>query len=288
MKRFLLLLMLAVGPLVAADPTVLWAILARNKAHTLPLYLQCLEKMDYDKQSIVVYINTNNNEDNTLQILQEWAEKHRTEYRQILFEEHQVEGMVPTRAHQWTQKRLKTLAAIRQKSLQMAKEAGCDFYFVADCDNFLIPETLRDLVNQDKPIIAPLLRSIPMPHDCYANYFPGVTETGYYDTSPELRPQDALFRSRKVTGVFKVPVVHCAYLVKTENVDKLHYGDETERHEFIIFCDSARKAGIDQFITNERDYGCQIHFEDDSYLSREQILEREKMVMADLEKGVIR
>ena len=45
------------------------------------------------------------------------------------------------------------LGAIRNKSLQQAKEQKCDFYFVVDCDKFITPCTLKELVNKDKPII---------------------------------------------------------------------------------------------------------------------------------------
>src|SRR5262249_21251959 len=51
------------------------AILAKDKAHTLPLYLTCLEKQTWPKEKTNLYIRTNNNNDNTVQILKEWVEK---------------------------------------------------------------------------------------------------------------------------------------------------------------------------------------------------------------------
>ena len=39
-------------------------------------------------------------------------------------------------------------------------EHRCDFYFVADIDNFIRPGTLRELVALNLPIVAPFLRSI--------------------------------------------------------------------------------------------------------------------------------
>ena len=47
---------------------VLIAILARNKAHLLPEYLDSIKNLEYDKKSIVIYINTNNNHDKTKEI----------------------------------------------------------------------------------------------------------------------------------------------------------------------------------------------------------------------------
>ena len=72
--------------------TVFLTILARNKAHMLPYYLRCLDELEYDKQLITVYINTNNNVDATEEILREWVDKNKSNYRQILFERHEVRG----------------------------------------------------------------------------------------------------------------------------------------------------------------------------------------------------
>ena len=44
-------------------PRVLLAILAKQKEPTLPLYLDCIEALDYPKASIILYIRTNNNTD---------------------------------------------------------------------------------------------------------------------------------------------------------------------------------------------------------------------------------
>ena len=267
----------------AQDPSVLLAILARNKAHTLPYYLECIENFQYDKQSIVVYINTNNNEDATQEILQAWADKHKNDYRLIVFEEHQVDGLEPTRAHQWSSERLKLLGSIRNKSLQMTKKYGCDYYFVADCDNFLIPETLKDLVSKNKPIVAPLLKSVPLPNDTYANFWPKSEANGYCcNRFPGPSRLYYNIRTRQQIGTFKVDVVHCTYLIKAECLDQLSYVDGSSKHEFVIFSKSACDHGVDQYICNERDYGTQIHFEDDQWLSRQETIEREKVVMASL------
>ena len=58
-------------------------------------------------------------------------------------------------------------------------ELGCDFYFVADVDNFIRPATLRELVALDLPIAAPLLRSIT-PERFYSNYHAEIDASGYY------------------------------------------------------------------------------------------------------------
>ena len=50
---------------------ILLAILARNKEHVLPDYLNCIYNQTYNKKLITIYINTNNNCDATEQILRD-------------------------------------------------------------------------------------------------------------------------------------------------------------------------------------------------------------------------
>src|SRR5437016_2885352 len=94
--------------------TVFLTILARNKAHMLPYFLPCIDNLSYDKQLITIYINTNNNIDATEDMLHAWAEKHKNDYKQIIFESHEVEALsADTISHDWTINRLKVLGAIR-------------------------------------------------------------------------------------------------------------------------------------------------------------------------------
>ena len=254
--------------------SVLLAILARNKAHLLPRFLRCIEALEYDKKCITIYINTNNNEDKTEEILENWTAQNREQYRSIIFESHEVEGIPKTGPHEWNPERFKLLGSIRNKSLQKTKECKCDYYFVVDCDNFIAPKTLSYLIGKDKPIIAPLLRSVPTINDPYSNYFCDITEGGYYQSHPDYQP----ILQRAKIGTFKVPVVHCTYLVKAEYVDALNYIDGTDDYEFVIFSRNARNRGIEQYICNELEFGTLLHF------SEELSLEQEKIRTADLAK----
>lgn len=237
---------------------VFLAILARNKAHVLPRYLKTLDNLDYDKKLITVYINTNNNVDETKDILETWMKKNKHLYHDVIFETHNAHLLkyLNTNPHDWKPQKLKTLAKIRMKSLQMAKDLGNDYYFVIDCDNFIVPETLKVLVSKDKPIIAPLLFSIPEPKDEYCNYFYDVTENGYFKDHPNY--YKILYRT--MVGTFKVPLVHCTYLVNTNYVDKLSYLSNSDELEFIVFARSARDNGVDQYICNEMEFGTQLHY----------------------------
>jgi hypothetical protein len=250
---------------VEQEKTVLLAILARNKAHILDKYLSCIENLDYDKSLITLYINTNNNVDGTEQILEEWIAAHENEYRSVIYEAYDLKPFDSNLPHEWHGKRFKVLAEIRNKSLRVAQEVGADYYFVVDCDNFIRPYTLSYLIGKDKPIIAPFLEPIPEGGDRYSNYFCGINKYGYYQEHPEYFK---IF-SREKVGTFKVPVVHCTYLIKAEYLDQLSYSDSSSDYEFVIFSRIARNNKINQYICNEYDFGELIHFYDSPSLEEE-------------------
>ena len=49
--------------------------------------------------------------------------------------------------------------------------------------------------------------------------------------------------------------MHCTYLIRASCIPKLAYSDGTPRHEYVIFSDTARKAGIPQYFDNRQVYG---------------------------------
>jgi hypothetical protein len=258
--------------------TVFLTILARNKAHMLPYYLQCIDKIDYDKRLITVYINTNNNSDDTEEVLLEWAEKHKDEYNHILFETHEVEELAQenTLPHEWTTQRLRVLGAIRNRSLDIAEAFECDYYFVVDCDNFITPITLKHLILQRKPIIAPMLMSIPFIGNDYSNFFCSVDKNGYYAYDESYWD----IWKRDIVGTFEVPLVHCTYLIDRNYINKLTYDDGSNQHEFVIFARSARRNCVGQYICNEHDFGTLFHFPYD--INQEQEKEEIDIYFANL------
>src|SRR5687768_11889532 len=67
------------------------AILAKDKAHTLDLYLKCIENQTWPTEKTYVYIRTNNNNDNTAQILREWIARVGHRYAKIYFDDTDVD-----------------------------------------------------------------------------------------------------------------------------------------------------------------------------------------------------
>ena len=51
-----------------------------------------------------------------------------------------------------------------------------------------------------------------------------------------------------------MPVIHCTYLVRADVMADLTYEEDSVRHEYVVFSNSARKAGIPQYIDNRQVY----------------------------------
>ena len=95
----------------------------------LPFYLSCIESLDYDKKLITVYINTNNNTDATVAILEEWKKKHEKAYAKIILDQHEA-NIEQSNPHDWNTKRYKLLGAIRNTSLRKTEKKNCDYSIV--------------------------------------------------------------------------------------------------------------------------------------------------------------
>jgi hypothetical protein len=225
------------------------AILAKDKAHTLDLYLSCIENQTWPQSQTNLYIRTNNNNDNTAQILRDWIARVGNKYAQIYFDDTNVAEPVQNFGqHEWNYTRFKVLGKIRQDSVNWAYENN-SHYFVADCDNFIFPDTIERLFNTNVPIVAPMLRCCAS--DIYSNYHFAIDENGYW--GPGQMYYTLLHQ--EVRGIIEVSVVHCTYLIRHEVLNKIYYDDASERHEYVIFSDSARKQNIPQYLDNRKHYG---------------------------------
>lgn len=223
------------------------AILAKDKAHCLPLYLSCIEKQTWPKSLTYLYIRTNDNNDNTATILRDWIEKVKDLYLDIYFDDSDASTSVKEYTqHEWNCTRFKVLGAIRKASVDWAYDHQ-SHYFVADCDNFIYPHTIETLVRSNLPIIAPLLHS----NCAYSNFHAAIDENGYYKESTWYLP----LVNQELKGHIEVPVVHCTYLIRYEVLPEISYDDGSYRYEYVIFSDNARKKQIPQYLDTTDSFG---------------------------------
>jgi hypothetical protein len=231
------------------EEDVLFTILAKDKANFLPTYLQCLYNQDYPKNKIHLYIRTNDNNDNTEEILRDFINSYGHLYASVFFDSLSInEELKKYKQHEWNVIRFKILGDIRQKSIKYAIERNLH-YFIADCDNFIIEKTLTNMMNLKNlnSVISPFLVS----NTAYSNYHNKVDGNGY------MKHNDLYHNilRKDIKGLIDCDVVHCTYFIPYNLLNFVKYDDNSNRYEYVIFSDVLRKNKILQLLDNMESYG---------------------------------
>ncbi|OCT83095.1 hypothetical protein XELAEV_18025634mg [Xenopus laevis] len=189
-------------------PRVLIAIIARNAAHTLPYFMDCIDKLDYPKSRLAIWAATDHNIDNTTAILREWLKSvqklyHYVEWRPMAEPQSYPDELGPKH---WPATRFAHVMKLRQAAMRTAREKWSDYILYIDADNFLTnPQTLNLMMRENKTVVSPMLESRTL----YSNFWCGITPQGYYKRTPDY----VLIREWKRLGCFPVPMVHSTVLI---------------------------------------------------------------------------
>ncbi|XP_076241704.1 glycosyltransferase 25 family member isoform X2 [Calliopsis andreniformis] len=239
-------------------PTIFIAILVRNKAHTLPYFLSYLEELDYPKERIGLWIQSDNNIDNSIEILSTWCKISNEKYHSIdiTFDEESHGFEDEDGIADWSTQRFLHIINLREKALNQARFMWADFIWMLDADVFITnPNTLNELISKNRTVVAPLLKSDGL----YSNFWTGMTNDYYYLRTEKYEP--ILYREE--TGCFDVPMIHSAVLIDLRQYasDRLTYqSNNLEQYDgptddIITFAISAIKSEVPLFICNDVIYG---------------------------------
>lgn len=229
--------------------------IVRDYNQTLPLFLRSIENQDYDKSLLTLQFNFCSDKDAfeaSKAIVSDWADKNGEKYRKVILVDNTTQ--FNTAVNEGERRIL--YGQIKDGYLKSPPEGNYGHYLILSSEYFIEPKTLKTLIQKDKPVIAPLMRAAPQPHDPYRNFFADVTETGYFQLHPDYFP----IAAREKLGTFKLPCVQGVYLIQANAVDKLSFTDHFEGWEFVTFSNNARKNGVDQYLCNEREFGFLLHF----------------------------
>ena len=260
------------------EPIILIHVLAKDKEGLLDHWLKTqLDEIDYPKKNIALLIRTNDNKDRTYYQLRNWINKQYDDDGESLWFDIQLnsssvdESLKQYDVHEWNSHRFKVLGALRQEGIDWAILNGYDYYYTCDVDNFVKPDTLKQLVSYNLPVVAPLIRYAvgKEEHKPYANYHNIASERGYYLDNPAYYQ----ILNGSVKGLIKCDVVHCTYLINADILKEISYSDDTKDFEYVIFSRNLRAKGIPQYLDNTRLYG---------YLTLDEDLEAVKKWMKTL------
>ncbi|XP_029658681.1 glycosyltransferase 25 family member [Formica exsecta] len=238
---------------LSKEPTVLIAILVRNKAHTLPYFLSLLERQDYPKKRICLWIRSDNNVDRSIEILNKWISLEGEKYHSLNVQLNATSTRFEDERTfaNWSPRRFAHVIDLREQALNHARQIWADFIWMLDADVFLTnSSTIRDLVFKGYTVVAPLLRSDGL----YSNFWAGMRE--YYYMRTDLYEPILL---REKTGCHNVPMVHSAVLIdlRRYDSDRLTYKSEEliayngPEDDIIIFAIGANKSDVPLFVCNE-------------------------------------
>ncbi len=219
---------------ICKEDVVTIALLQNSKPHLLPLFLATIENQTWPKNKTYLYISVPSTDVQSCRIFEQWIGEVKYQYRGIHYvqrdsDEVYVDGNIHEKAAYWA-------------------HARSSHYFELDGTAFIAPSTIELLLKPKLPIIAPLLRT---GSTLFSNYHACIDAQGYYS--------DCLFYhhllGQEYKGLIEVPVVHGTYLVRWEFIPKLSFVDQTTRHPYVIFSQSARNNAIPQYLDTRIIYG---------------------------------
>jgi len=140
----------------------------------------------------------------------------------------------------------------RNLGIEECTKRKCEYYFnvdsVAHIDN---PHTLKLLVEQNRPIVTPLMIR---PYQAWSNFWGSLTSDGFYARSIDY--MDIVQNKRR--GVWNVPFVTSIYLIRG---DVIHNAKTKPSyiHNLLdadmAFCTNLRKNDVYMYVTNRLDWG---------------------------------
>ncbi|RVE75618.1 hypothetical protein OJAV_G00000490 [Oryzias javanicus] len=243
------------SPLLA--PRVVIALICRNAEHSLPLVLGAVERLNYPKDRIALWVATDHNIDNTTAILRDWLIQVQKFYHYVEWRPQEEPSRFTDEVgpKHWNNLRYEHVMKLRQAALNTAHEIWADYLLMTDCDNLLTnQDVLWKLMSENKTIVAPMLES----RAAYSNFWCGMTSQGYYKRTPAYMP----IRRQERRGCFAVPMVHSTYLVdlRKEASRSLAFYPPHEEYNWavddvIVFAYSARMADVQMHVCNRETYG---------------------------------
>ncbi|KAK3104424.1 hypothetical protein FSP39_001801, partial [Pinctada imbricata] len=214
-------------------PTILLALFIEFPTPFIEEYLERVSKLNYPKSRMDLFIH--NKEDYHSKDLAAFLEKYNDEYRSTTVLS-PSDGLSEANARTW---------AIEEGTKKLSQ-----YFFNVD-SNIQIedPNTLRDLIEQNRTIIAPIT---VRPYKLWSNFWGAVTKTGWYARSEDYMN----IVEYKLKGLWNVPYISGIYLIQGSlmpSLSRVYYYHHMDAD--MSFATNVRKMGIFMFATNMKKFG---------------------------------
>lgn len=142
------------------SPAVLISILIRNKAHVLPYFFSFLENLNYPKNRVGLFIRSDHNIDNSIQIIDAWLNSTQNAYHTVnkKYKLDNAKRRSEKSESDWPYERLTHVINMKEEALNFARKNWYDYILFLDADVLLSNgNVLQNLIALDKPVVAPMI-----------------------------------------------------------------------------------------------------------------------------------
>ncbi len=189
------------------NPSVFMGVIIKENDPLVPFFLRSLKNFDYEKKLLSLQVHLCNTTEKTKEIVLDWIKENEADYQGMTFIDHSP----LLKDNQATCDRSRIYAEIQDGYLDTSAKMKCDYCFIFSSEVFLLPGTLKQLIEKNKPIISPLLLPFPYSNALLRNFFADTTSNGYYKDHPDYL---AISYHQKI-GTFAVPCISTAYLIRS-------------------------------------------------------------------------
>ncbi len=215
-----------------------------NRAWILPEWLDALRAQDFDKDETVVCFDVNESDDETLNLLREFARKSRGTYADVMVRYLAWSEPMRLPDHVWNDELYRRMIQMRNGALHLAEKLGCDYLFSLDSDVILLDvDTISHLVEAYVPIMAGVFTAV-WGNDA-AKALPNVWERGQNEMSDEFMASVIGSHEHvKVGGLGACTLIRKDVWMAKVNYDAIYNLPSNYRGEDRNFCIRAAVAGF--------------------------------------------
>jgi cellulose synthase/poly-beta-1,6-N-acetylglucosamine synthase-like glycosyltransferase len=216
-------------------PIVLIGCPAQNRQDCIADYLKHIYELAYPKDRIILSFFVNNSTDKTGEIIQDFLNVHKDEYKAVKYHEGKVLKGRQDNQTRLTRRDYNLFAVVRNTFLRKIKPLDFDYFFSVDSDVLLNPDDLNQLLSHNKDVVSAVLFNGVKDNIDYYNIFK-MTNQGY-------RPFKTSFLNN-YSGLVEVDVTGACYLISKKVLNAgVKYGNYPAGEDG-YFCRKAQSKGF--------------------------------------------
>ena len=158
-------------------PIVLIGCPAQNRQDCIADYLKHIYELAYPKDRIILSFFVNNSTDRTGEIIQDFLNVHKDEYKAVKYHEGKVLKGRQDNQTRLTRRDYNLFAVVRNTFLRKIKPFDFDYFFSVDSDVLLNPDDLNQLLSHKKDVVSAVLFNGVKDNIDYYNIFKMTNQT---------------------------------------------------------------------------------------------------------------